>query len=277
MSLAWRLLEEQMSLGPRFVGCPGHRAMHGWLDAQLTGCERRDHRFEDVFFGASVECRNFVARFEGDKPGRLMLGTHYDTRPYADCDPDPEQHSRPVPGANDGASGTAVLLALREWLEGERNRPTVDLAFFDAEDWHGIDGKQVALGSRRWVAEHPDSELPDALVLFDMIGARGQRIQFDLSIHEHAPSVALSRWVHGTALALGLDSFAGETPGIIVQDDHTPFLERGVPCCVLIDMDYAPWHTRGDVIEACCPGALDEMGRLARELLVKIALTTGSR
>ncbi len=277
MSLPWRLLLEQVGFGPRFPGCAGHREMHRWLDAQLDGCERHDHTFEERFFGELARCRTFVARFPGNRPGRLMLGTHYDTRPVADCDPDPAKRTQPVPGANDGASGTAVLLSLREWLENSPERPTVDLAFFDAEDWHEVDGKEVSLGARHYVESLQDDALPDGLLILDMIGGRGLRVQFDLSVHAHEPSLELSVAVHRLAHRLGLSAFTDEPELLWVQDDHLPFLERGVPSCLLIDMGYPEWHTVSDLPAACDPEVLDEMARLAREVIVKLALTRRGR
>lgn len=277
MSSAWGLLLEQMAFGPRFVGSEGHRRVQRWLDQALRDCERHDHRFEEDFYGRRAQCCTFVARFPGARPGRLMFGTHYDTRPVADCDPDPARRSDPVPGANDGASGTAILLALRPWLEAHAERPTVDLVFFDAEDWHEVDGKEVSLGARRFVASLANPELPDALVVFDMVGARGLRVQLDLSIHAHAPSVELSVTIHRLGRDLGLQAFASEPEPVWVHDDHVPFVERNVPSCLLIDMRYPHWHTVSDLPEVCDPEALAEMEHLARELIVKIALTRRSR
>ncbi|MEM6732284.1 MAG: M28 family peptidase [Myxococcota bacterium] len=235
---------------------------------------RNDHTFEHDFFGKTVRCHNFVGRFPGERPGTLLLGTHYDTRPHADCDPRPERRLEPVPGANDGASGVAVLLSLVDWLRDESRRPTVDLTLFDAEDWHQIDGNWVSLGARRFV-EANEAELPDAVLVLDMIGAQGLNVQFDLSVRDHPPSMEWGLALHRLARAEGVLPFCRqeETPLTWVQDDHTPFLERGIRSCLMIDMDYPVWHTVDDTLEQCDPAVLDEMARFSRSAIVKLAAT----
>lgn len=265
---AWSLLGEQLALGPRFVGSSGHRETHDWIDRRLRAPERRDHHFVERFFGVDVPCCNFVGRFPGRAPGRILIGTHFDTRPWADRDPDPSRRRDPVPGANDGASGVAVLVALSHWLPAYTDRPTVDLVFFDAEDWHGIDGKEVCIGSRRFAAGM--EEPPNEVLVVDMVGARDLKIQFDLSVRRHGPSAELSLAVHRAGRAQGLAAFCRRdlTSSLWIVDDHTPFMDRGIASCVLIDMDYERWHTVADTLEACSPNSLSEMLEFLRRWVV---------
>ncbi|MEM6531466.1 MAG: M28 family peptidase [Myxococcota bacterium] len=260
----WQNLVDQVAFGPRFCGSPGHRRLQVWIDRRLRADARLDHRFTESFFGESVECVNFVGRYEGQVPGRILLGTHYDTRPWADEDPDLKRRRDPVLGANDGASGVALLMELAGWLLADRERPTVDLVFFDAEDWHGIDGKQVSLGAERFAQVQAQ---PDAVVVVDMIAAQNLSINFDVSVVSHPPSLELTFALHRLGRALGLSAFSREPRLHQVTDDHLPFLTRGVPSCLLIDMDFPQWHTVSDTLEVCDARVVAEIGTLLMQFL----------
>ncbi|MEO1482339.1 MAG: M28 family peptidase [Myxococcota bacterium] len=260
----WDRLAEQVGLGPRFCGSPGHRKLQSWIDRELQADQRLDHHFHETFFGRSVQCVNFAGRFPGTRPGRVLLGTHYDTRPWADEDPDPRCRRMPVIGANDGASGVALLLELSGWLRSERNRPTVDLVFFDAEDWHGIDDKTVSLGARRFAA---DRDVPDSAIVVDMIGARDLTINFDVSVITDPRSIELSMELHRLGRSLKLPPFGREPRLHHVSDDHLPFFERGVPSALLIDMDFPQWHTVSDTLEVCDARSIAAVGVLLQRYL----------
>ncbi len=267
---ALRRIVEQCALGPRYAGSPGHAAAQQRLAEWLAPAdELRVQAFVEPFFAAPVTCRNLWARFRGDRPGRLLIGTHFDTRPWADRDPDEARRADPVPGANDGGSGTAVLAELAAELAGRRDRPSVDLVLFDAEDWHEIDGKEVSLGARRFVAELPDEERPDRVLILDMIGGRDLMLDVDVFCQDHDPSFAWTLELFQTGAALGLPAFTLNKPHPYkwVVCDHAPFRAAGIPTALLIDLDYPPWHTVSDLPEACSADALAQIGRLLEVVL----------
>jgi len=261
-------------LGPRFVGSPGHARLHGLLESWLSPADwLRQHTFEDTFFGARVTCRNFWAHFRGDRPGRILLGTHFDTRPWADRDPDPARRRDPVPGANDGGSATALLAELATYLSKERSRPAVDIVLFDAEDWHEIDGKEVSLGSRRFVADLADYDRPDCVLILDMIAGRDLCLDVDVNCQTHDQSYALTLDVFQLGRAAGLPAFGMNKPHPYkwIGCDHTAFMEAGIPSAILIDLDYPVWHTVEDTPTHCDPDSLRQMARLVETFLARAA------
>lgn len=177
---------------------------------------------------------------------------HYDSRLYADSDPNPANHNLPVPGANDGASGVAVLLELARVLPA--NAP-VGLLLFDAEDQGRIDGWDWILGSRAFV-EALDYR-PETVILLDMIG------DADLNIYkEHNSDPGLNDEIWATAARLGhQDAFIPEYKYAML-DDHTPFVENGIRAALLIDFDYPYWHTLEDTPDKVAPRSLQIVGEV---------------
>jgi Zn-dependent M28 family amino/carboxypeptidase len=193
---------------------------------------------------------NLVARRSAESP-RIILGAHYDTRMFADNDPDPEQQTNFVPGANDGASGVAVLLELARSLP--QDTVPVWLVFFDAEDNGRIEGWDWILGSREFVKNNPVQ--PRAAVIVDMIG------DADLNIYkERNSNPDLTEEIWGVAKALGYESqFIPEYKHSML-DDHTPFLEAGIPAVDIIDFDYPYWHTVQDTTDKVSSESLQAVG-----------------
>jgi Zn-dependent M28 family amino/carboxypeptidase len=220
-----------------------------------------------VWEGTNI--RSFV---KGTKrPGkRILLCAHWDTRPFADRDPRAENRVKPILGANDGASGAAVVLEMARVL---RDRPPpvgVDLVLFDLEDmgeegWtEGADDRDpFCIGSRTFVAQHPDYR-PDFGILLDMVGKRELRIRKEGFSLDRAPRVVDKVW--SAARRVGSRSFV-EQRAMPVFDDHVPFLERGIPVINLIDMDYPQWHTLDDTPERCAPESLQQVGDVLVEVI----------
>jgi len=223
--------------------------------------------------GQPVELCNIVVQAGSEGGERLWLGAHYDTRPISDQDPDEARRGEPLIGANDGASGVAVLMHLME-IMGEIPPPQgVDLLFFDGED-SGVVGnpRSFCLGSARLAAAWQDfgnplaTGVPRGLVVLDMVGRRG------LTIRQEAYSLGTSRdWtleIFARANSLGLTAFVPER-GTAVFDDHVPFIEAGIPSVDLIDFDYPEWHTTADTPETCSPNSLEQVGRLVTDLVFR--------
>jgi len=262
-------VEEQVALGPRAPGTAPHDELARILEKRLrTHTEEVTvQEFPVAFRGSTLLCRNIVGVFRaGPAAGAappLLLGTHYDTRVRADREPDAARRECPIPGANDGGSGTAVLLHMLPWLArraAARVAPARDVAvaFFDAEDLGNIDGKEFALGAA-WCAEHPVPGFdPEEVVVLDMVGGAGMILDIDAHILTHPASRRLTREVFRAGVSQGGEPFAGDKPhrlkGII--SDHSPFARRGTASCILIDIDYPQWHTLGDLPEALSPESL---------------------
>ncbi|MBI4927837.1 MAG: M28 family peptidase [Anaerolineae bacterium] len=250
---AYEHVVEQMKIGPRIPGSDQHQQVIEYITRVLqnAGWTVEIHQPESTRFPV----KNIIAR-RGDAPPRVILGAHYDTRALADQDPDPAFHSSPVPGANDGASGVAVLLEMARVLP--KDQAGVWLVFFDAEDQGGIGEQQYIYGSSLFaeylLVKYPTS-LPEAVVVVDMIGDADQQIYI-----ERTSNQILSEEIWSKAGELGFSStFIPETKYAII-DDHTPFLRAGIPAVDLIDFDYPYWHTTADTLDKISPESLGNVG-----------------
>jgi Zn-dependent M28 family amino/carboxypeptidase len=194
--------------------------------------------------------QNVIARRGTSRPW-IVLGAHYDSRFWADNDPDPNKHRLPVPGANDGASGVAVLLELARVLPAQLEKE-IWLVFFDAEDNGGIPGWDWILGSRAFVETLKSK--PDAAIVIDMIG------DADLNIYlENYSNGNLRAEIWAQAASLDFKQFIS-MPKYSMLDDHTPFLEAGIPAVDIIDFDYPYWHTTADTVDKVSVESLHAVG-----------------
>ena len=243
-------VEHQLSLGPRTPSSSGHDEIVVWLDSELTRAGWDVSLQENVQMGHSV--LNIIARRGPENVDPILLGAHYDTRLYADEDATLENQSKPVPGANDGASGVAVLLELARALPEDASA-NIWLVFFDAEDNGQIPGWDWILGSRAFVENM--EQRPQAVVIVDMIGDR------DLNIHQERNSTPLLRDdIWNQAEDLGYAEYFLPTPKYSMLDDHTPFLEAGIPAVDIIDFDYPYWHTIEDTLDKVSAQSLQVVG-----------------
>lgn len=258
-----RLVRQQVALGPRVPGSEAHDSLGRLLAERLELRAGRVHRQEFTvhFQGRGLCCANLIGVFPARNPsiaGPLLLGTHYDTRPRADREPDPLKRELPIPGANDGGSGTAVLLHLLDWIaEGSFSRDIL-VAFLDAEDLGDIDGKPFSMGAERLAADPLPGLTPEQALILDMVG--GTEMIFDIDAHclAHAPSRRWTGEVFGLGASRGLRPFVADKPDKVkaIVSDHYPFLRRGIASCILIDIDYPQWHTQADGVEAMSAGSL---------------------
>ena len=273
-SQAMRWVESQVAAGPRVPGMPGHRAVAEWLERELRA--RADsveiQAFTHVTIsGRKLELRNVIARFRPADPNRILYVTHWDTRPVADSDPDSAKRGLPIPGANDGASGTAMLLEVADALKKQPPSVGVDLLFVDGEDYGSFDPpdslKDVLIGSRYFAEHLPTGYRPLFAVLWDMIGGRDQRIYQEGNSLDGAPEVVERVW--RTAEDLGLQRMFSPLNGGYITDDHVPLLQKGIRAIDVIGFEnYREWHhTMQDTVDKVSPETVGDIGRLALALL----------
>lgn len=247
-SRAYADVQTQVDFGPRIPGTEGHAKIRAWIQAELESAGWTVEIHETERMGHPVY--NLIAK-RGEADPQIILGAHYDTRMIADHDPQPTNLNKPVPGANDGASGVAVLLELARTLP-EDSVP-VWLVFFDTEDNGRIEGWDWILGSRAFAEEI--AVRPEAVVIVDMIG------DSDLNIYlEQNSDIPIRTEIWGIAAQLGYgDKFINEEKYSML-DDHTPFLEAGIPAVDIIDFDYPYWHTTQDTPDKVSAESLGAVG-----------------
>ena len=246
---AYKDVQTQVAFGPRVPGSDGHAQIVAWMRAELESAGWQVEVQESEALGHPVQ--NIVAKRDDASP-QIILGAHYDSRMYADNDPDPANHTQPVPAANDGASGVAVLLELARTLPKD-SVPTW-LVFFDAEDNGRIAGWDWILGSREFVKHNVIQ--PRAVVVIDMIG------DANLNIYKERNSNAgLTDEIWGVANNLGYEKQFLADYKYSMEDDHTPFLEAGIPAVDIIDFDYPYWHTVGDTPDKVSAESLEAVGK----------------
>jgi glutaminyl-peptide cyclotransferase len=245
---AFTQVEAQMKLGPRPTGSEAWRATGEYIVDQLkrTGWLVEEQRF--AYQGTRI--RNIIGR-KGRGPV-VILGAHYDTRLRADQDK--KNPAMPVPGANDGASGVAVLLDLARSLESSHLAREVWLVFFDAEDNGGLGGWEWAAGAKL-MAENLTVK-PEVVIVVDMVGDADQQIYYDKN-----SDPGWSRRIWSVAHRLGYGNYFLPLPKYGVVDDHTPFAQNGIPAVDIIDFDYPYWHTTEDTIDKVSPASLERVGR----------------
>lgn len=248
-----------MRLGPRIPGSEAGIRAREYIADQL----RREGWEVEVqpFAYGGVALANVVAT-RGDGP-IVIVGTHYDTRPIADRDP--SDRSAPVPGANDGASGVAVLLELARVLDPEATEGMeVWLAFFDAEDSGGIANWEWAVGARTLAQRliNEPANRPEYVIIIDMVGDADQAIHYEWS-----SSLWLQERLWALAAELGYGDVFVPAHRHHVVSDHTPFLQTGIEAALLIDLDYRYWHTQGDTLDKLSAQSLERVGRLLQTWL----------
>jgi len=245
---AYADVQTQVAFGPRIPGSDGHAQIREWMRAELESAGWMVEVQQTERMGHPIY--NLIAKRNAEDP-QIILGAHYDTRMIADQDPDPAKQTEPVPGANDGASGVAVLLELARSLPDDTL--PVWLVFFDAEDNGRIEGWDWILGSRAFAEEIKIA--PRAVVIVDMIG------DADLNIYlEQNSNVAIRTEIWSTAEKLGYGKQFINQEKYSMEDDHTPFLEAGIPAVDLIDFDYPYWHTTQDTPDKVSAKSLQTVG-----------------
>ncbi len=255
---AFGYLERQVEIGFRVPGTPAHRECRDYLRDQLArslgSATLQPFVFEDG--GERLPMWNVLAEHDPENPRKVLLCAHWDTRPTADKESDPESQQQPIAGANDGASGVAVLLEIASQLR--RSPPPVGVRFvlFDGEDL-GPDSDRMYLGAKHYARNLPKPN-PEWGVLLDMVGDKDLGIWRERTSQASAPEVN-DRLFRAAREAGHGDVFHDEVKWSIM-DDHIPLLQAGVPVIDLIDFDYPYWHTLEDTVDKCSPDSLRAVG-----------------
>jgi len=222
---------------------------------------------------------NIYARLRPEKTPAFILATHFDTRPWADEEPDPALHAEPVPGANDGSSGVAVLLELIPVLEAQLPAEVGYAVFlFDGEELGRPGHGGYCAGSRRLAAQFDHGETPDPWlaaiidhaelgIVLDMVGDRDLDLRMETFSREAHPELLKAIW--GTATDLGITAFQS-AEGRRILDDHVFLTQAGVPSVLLIDDRYPYWHTRADTLDKVSAASLGAVGEVVRRTLLAV-------
>jgi glutaminyl-peptide cyclotransferase len=272
---AWAHLEALVAMGPRAHGTPGQAKCRDYIREHLRACGVEPRDIAHTRPGVEGEFVNIAARFSKGRDRWVLIGTHYDSRLWADEDPDRSKHQTPIVGANDSGSGTAVLLELCTALA--RNRPMlgVEVVFFDGEEWGRPGSGDYMEGSknlaRTWDTHYPGRK-PEWAVVLDMVGEKEPRFVREQQAQQKHPWLNDLLWTQAKRLGYGW-AFAEGTQRPIL-DDHAPLLGLGIPATVLIDLDYAPWHTLEDTLDKCSPKSLQIAGDV---VLAALAATEEKR
>lgn len=261
---AWEYLVAQCDYGPRVVGSPAHDSTKAFIVGHLrqAGATVSMQRFEieDPYGSRTMVLANIVGSFFPDRKKRLLLAAHYDSRPWADQESDTTLWDQPITGANDGASGVAVLLELADLLAGQAPAGLgIDLVFFDGEDY-GKEGdpRYYLLGSRYFAANLAGYR-PRCGILLDMVGGRDGTIGKEGYSLQRAPDVTETLFQRAAELELSV--FVPENRSAIL-DDHIPLQQAGIAMVDLIGLPYASWHTLDDTPDKCSVETLRQVGTL---------------
>lgn len=245
---AYADVQTQAAFGPRIPGSDAHAKILAWMRTELESAGWQVEIQQSEAMGHLIQ--NLVARRSNAAP-QIILGAHYDSRLRANRDPNPANQNQPVPGANDGASGAAVLLELARTLP--KDSVPVELVFFDVEDNGEIPGWDWILGSTAFVQNMKTK--PRAMILVDMVG--GAKPKFYMEGNSDA-KMRTSIWTAASKLGFQ-DSFIPQVKYNIL-DDHIPFVQAGIPSVDIIDIDYPYWHTLADTPEHVSADSLKMVG-----------------
>lgn len=267
---AMALVREQVAFGPRVPGTEGHARQLEWMQRYLDSVApvAVADTFQHVTTsGDTLTLVNLMARFQPDETRRILLLAHWDTRPTSDAAP-PDLRDVPVPGANDGASGTAVLMVLAGLLGDSPPPLGVDILFVDGEDY-GPGVEDMLLGARRYASTLPVEGRPLYGLLLDMVGDADPSFPVEGISAQYANVVVQKVW--RAAERLGYRDYFPTAVGQNLTDDHVPLIEAGLMTANVIDFTYGPgnayWHTPDDVPEHVSARTLGMVGEVVTELV----------
>ncbi|HWF44629.1 MAG TPA: M28 family peptidase [Candidatus Kapabacteria bacterium] len=278
---AFKDIETQVGFGPRVPNTSPHEKELEFLRTTLLACTPsvQLQSFTSAGYkpGESLKLTNVIASFNDSAKDRVLILTHWDSRPWADEDPNPANHDKPVPAANDGGSGTAVMLELARLFKDNPPPIGVDLLFDDGEDYgkYKVDSlDRYFLGVKYFVKTKPTDYNPRFAILLDMVGDKNAVFQPEMNSVQNAPAFTSEIW--RTAESLGLTDFKSGQ-GQDIEDDHFPLIQAGIPSVDIIDgplvghmtsdQERQYWHTVDDLPKHLSPATLEQVGRLLLTLI----------
>jgi len=258
---AFKKLEEQCDIGYRYPGSEEIKILRRYIISEMenVGVIVKTQDFTAQIDTIEVEGQNIIASFYPRKSRRILLAAHYDTRPWADKDADSLNHSLPVLGANDGASGVAVLFEIGRILSAsEPEQFGIDLVFFDLEDMGSYGNDDSWCVGSRYFANNFTGEKPEKAIVVDMIGDKDLDINMEFFSYKNSPALVKEVW--DIAQDLGFQEFKSKIVTAII-DDHYPLIRNGFNAIDIIDFEYPTWHTTQDTPEQCSPHSLYVVGQ----------------
>jgi len=274
---AFAYLTVQTDFGPRNPGSEGHKKCLDYLVAELKKyadmVNTQPFVFNDTFTNQTFELTNIIASFNLNPKNnqRILLLSHWDTRPRAEEDPDAAKRNTPISGANDGASGVAVLLEIASILKNNPPNIGVDILLVDGEDYGDSrvnDLDYYFLGSR-YFTKTMGTYRPKFAILLDMVGSKNAQFYIEGYSNEYASDYAKQIWKK--AETLGFKPFVSKI-GPHISDDHWIFNQAGIPSVDIIDINqysinYVHWHTTADTPEQCSPATLAMVGTVVLHII----------
>lgn len=266
---AYHYLKQQCDFGPRAPGTEGHAACMDFLVQTLAQSTPRVHTQPFVFVNPktkqALSLNNIIAHFGPEDVHDLILCAHWDTRPWADQDPNQANHGKPILGANDGASGVAVLLEIAKILGENLPEKGIDIVFFDGED-SGLNGQDETWcqGSRYFARNLDKNSYPEYAVLLDFVGDKDLHFPVEGFSRRYASDYVDIIW--DKAQELGYTVF-DPALGMTIVDDHLELLKVGIPAVNIIDFDYPYYHTLQDTPDKCSPESLEIVGKVLLHLI----------
>jgi Peptidase family M28 len=270
---AFDYLVAQTKFGPRVPGSKAHDKCLNYLlsEMQKYADAVNPQQFSHTGYdGKNLSMTNIISSFNLKAESRILFVAHWDSRPMADQDPDPKKRNLPVLGANDGASGVAVLMEMAVHLKESPPSVGVDMLFTDGEDYGKEgDNQNYLLGARYFAQHKPEGFKPLFGILLDMVGDKELEIPKDQYSIRFAPDIVELVW--STAHELGVSQFTDGLQGY-VMDDHLPLNDVGIKTIDLIDFDYPDetnryWHTTEDTPDKCDPASLSAVGEVLMHVI----------
>ncbi len=274
---AFAYLEKICEIGPRTAGSAANKRQLEMVEAHFKAMGAEVHRqpfgINHPLTGRRLTLTNLKGSWHPERAERVVIGAHYDTRPHPDQEVDPQRHAMPFIGANDGASGVALLMEFAHHLNNLNTKFGVDLVLFDGEELvYGNDPDtrqgEYFLGSKEFAAPvcravargAKNGQRYAAGIVLDMVGGRDLRLPRDPYSDEHAQWLVDQVW--SVAIRhLRSKSFLNER-GPEVTDDHIPLNQARIPTIDIIDFQYRFWHTADDVPANCSAASLEEVGQV---------------
>lgn len=282
---AYAFAAAQCAFGERTMNSRAHDLCGEWIMKKFASygmtVEAQDADVKG-WDGTTLHSRNIIARFRPEATTRILLCAHWDSRPWADNDPDSTNWRKPVMAANDGASGVAVMLEIARALQSDTTlKVGVDFVCFDAEDWGtpqwadvADDADTWALGAQHWATHLPEGYEARYGILLDMVGGAGSKFYQEGVSKQYAAEIVNKVW--RTAAGIGYGSFFPMKDGGMLTDDHVPVNEKaGIPCIDIVPFfpdcqqsSFGPtWHTVNDTMENIDPNVLKAVGQTVLQVL----------